>query len=352
MFTPTPPPWPFSECPPEAAYYVAVVEQPTLLSLDTDEVDDKGLPPCGAAGLDQNQAFYVEVYVTEFASNFGGLGIACANVDLSYSLGSPYGIPLNQNGGIQYGKAFDDVPGVQSGISDAHGNIKRLGSCTLAPRNPPPPSKIGVFPRWALLARIQFIPKQACGELRFQLSSSGFGTTVHNIHGSPLADPVDYGAECRGACRAHMYDLDNDCLISPIGDWPLFAGCWLQCPGDPGYATGLGGKSCDGANFVGFCNPGVSNCCRPDNCVGPEDFPYMWGALEEVRDTGDNCSNPFLKLPFPCLRAETAAQLPTDEELRSAGLEPPPVDWKGYDRGILREIGQPKSQRGSQRDKR
>ena len=136
-----------------------------------------------------------------------------------------------------------------------------------------------------------------------------------------------------------MYDLDNDCHLLGF-DWALFAGCWLQCPGDPGYATGLNGESCDAANYVGFCDPDVSSCCTSDNCVGPEDFPFMWGALQEANQSGSNCGSPFLKLPLPCTSGTMSAlDLPTNVELKGAGLAVPAADWKGYDRGILKEAG-------------
>ena len=65
----------------------------------------------------------------------------------------------------------------------------------------------------------------------------------------------------------------------------------------------------------------------------------MWAALQETLKSGANCSNPNVKLPLPCLTASSLLQLPTDEELERAGLQPPPADWEGYDRGILRQIG-------------
>ena len=344
MFRPTPPGFPIGVCPPEAAYYVAVVGEPT----GRGELDDKELPPCGPRSIDKDGDVWLEVYVTEMAFKWA-TGIACATVDVNYSYEQPYGFPINQVGDIEYGPAFTELTMVQSGNSDGQGNIKNLGGCTRVPHDPPPPAKIGVFPKWALLARVRFEPKQACGELKFMLASSGWSTTVHNVHGDPVASPVDYGADCEAACRAHMYDLDNDCFVTAL-DWALFAGCWKLCPEDSAYATGINGESCNAANYVGFCKEAAPGCCSPDNCVGQEDFPAIWGAMETTMQThNENCGNPFLKLPFPCIDGTSAAQLPTNEELLRAGLEPPSADWKGYDRGILREIDARKEIKGARK---
>ena len=113
-----------------------------------------------------------------------------------------------------------------------------------------------------------------------------------------------------------------------------------MCPEDPGYATGLNGESCDAANYVGYCDLEVPGCCTNDNCVGPEDFPFMWGAIQQTMQTGSNCGSPFLKLPLPCTGgAASAPELPGEEEIRRAGLTVPPANWKGYNRGILKDVG-------------
>jgi hypothetical protein len=82
----------------------------------------------------------------------------------------------------------------------------------------------------------------------------------------------------------------------------------------------------------------MPGCCSADNCVGPEDFPFMYGAVQEAIQTNNpNCNNPYLKLPLPCMSA-ASLELPTDDELRRAGLRPPPSDWEGYNRGVFRRL--------------
>lgn len=66
VYTPGAPEWPIADCPPEAAYYLAVVGEPTPLP-PGDEVDDKALPPCGAQS-DEDGDVYVEIFVTEMVS--------------------------------------------------------------------------------------------------------------------------------------------------------------------------------------------------------------------------------------------------------------------------------------------
>lgn len=121
---------------------------------------------------------------------------------------------------------------------------------------------------------------------------------------------------------------DGDGFVGP-GDLALLAECWLLCPEDEDYATGLLGGSCDRVNFVN---------CSPDDCVGPEDFSFFVTAWRK------DILNPTIVMPPVCASNAASASewlpLPTVATLRAFGLAVPPKDWKGYQRGKLFELVQ------------
>jgi len=306
---------------PDAAFHVAVLQEPSDLSCGEGRPDctDTDPPvPCEEV-LGCGSSVFVEIWVTKFSPDLAPAppydpGIACAYVDLvSY-------VPVAAEIGFEYGAAFDAGSAFESGTFDGDGGIMDLGACSTASGG------VGLWPEWVLLARIEL--RQGQGEgLGFELQESALFST--SVFGEGSADPVDYGERCDSNvfCRAHMYDVDQDCFVGP-GDLACFAGCFGLCPDDPEYNTACCGGSCDCANYVK---------CSEDDCVGPEDFAFWVTCWLKYCDDpvcilvpGDICDGGPTSV-------EGLPPLPSDSLLRNLGLEPPSDDWKGYRRGILRE---------------
>lgn len=326
---------------PDVAFRAVILEARSTVETSDD-------PPDSHGDKMDSGTICIEIWVTKFSPDTDATppdnpGLACAYVDIVFD------VDTLENVSITHGEAFTEF---NSGTFDNARRVTDLGGCTLAD------SGVGLWPQWVLLARLELeaaCMASDCDDLdermlfSFELNEPSDIALQSSIWGTGRAKSVHFGGQCDitvEKCRAWRYEFDDDCFIFS-GDLSMFSYCWLKCPDDYDYdwcsdtfAPCKSDDECPTGSCLSCDWMNIFDCDEDesDDCVAPEDFAYWVTGWHKCCDDDD------IIMPPDCDEHKQTASLkelnlppwPTDDKLRSFGLEPPPSNWRGDKQGVVK----------------